>query len=130
MPDILTPPIEGRCRCGSVRFVCDTAPLWQSHCHCESCRRATGGMFGSYFGLRDGSWRWTGDAPAVYQPGGGVERSFCLICGSPIAFRSPEWPGEMHFFAGTLPEISAYAPNRHSLPEEAATWLKLDTLLR
>lgn len=130
MSTALTPPFTGRCRCGTVRYRCEAAPLWQAHCHCDSCRRATGGLFASYFGMAEGAWSWTGDQPATFHPGRGVERLFCLICGSPIAFHSPEWPGEMHFFAGTLDDIAAYAPTKHSFPEEAMPWLHLPALLR
>ena len=125
-----TPPFSGRCRCGAVRYSCEAPPIWQAHCHCDSCRRATGGLFASYFGMADGAWKWTADLPAVYEPGGGVERSFCLICGSPIAYRSPVFPGEMHFFAGTLDDIFVYAPTRQSFSEEAMPWLHLESLLR
>jgi len=124
------PPFTGRCRCGSVSYLCEAAPIWQSHCHCESCRRATGGLFGSYVGALDGTWRWTGELPAVYQPGGAVERSFCLICGSPIAYRSAEFPGQIHFLAGSLTDVTAFAPAHQSFPEEAMEWLPLNALLR
>ena len=80
--------------------------------------------------MADGAWKWTADLPAVYEPGGGVERSFCLICGSPIAYRSPVFPGEMDFFAGTLDDIFVYAPTRQSFSEEAMPWLHLESLLR
>ena len=124
------PPFTGQCRCGSVSYICAAAPIFQSHCHCESCRRATGGLFGSYVGVRDGTWRWTGELPAVYLPGGGVERSFCLICGSPVAYRSTDFPGEMYFLAGSLGDVTAFAPTEQSFPEEAMPWLHLKSLLR
>ena len=125
-----TPPFTGRCRCGRVSYLCDAAPLWQANCHCDSCRRATGSLFASYFGMADGHWRWTGAAPAVFRPSEGVERMFCPACGSPIAYRGAAWPGEMHFFAGTLDDIWTYAPDRHSFPAEALPWLHLDSLTR
>lgn len=130
MSESLSPPFTGRCRCGSVRYVCEAPPLWQAHCHCASCRRATGGLFASYFGMADGSWRWTGEFPAVYQPGEGVERLFCLICGAPIAYRGKRWPGEMHFLAGTLDDISGYAPESNAFAKEALPWLHLENLIR
>jgi hypothetical protein len=130
MDQAMTLPFTGRCRCGAVAYQGTAQPLWQAHCHCDSCRRATGGLFASYFGMARGDWRWTGALPAVFRPGGGVERFFCATCGSPIAFASPEWPDEMHFFAGTLDQVAAYAPDRHSFVEEALPWLPLISILR
>ena len=124
------PPFTGRCRCGSVSYICEAAQIWQTHCHCESCRRATGSLFASFLAVQDGTWRWTGELPAVFQPGHGVERSFCLICGSPIAHRSAESLGEMHFLAGSLTDPAAYAPTNQNFPEEAMPWLHLAALLR
>ncbi len=62
-----TPPFTGRCLCGATRYRCTAAPLWQAHCHCESCRRATASPFTSFFGIANTAWEWTGAAPATYQ---------------------------------------------------------------
>ncbi|TMV42893.1 hypothetical protein FGG78_41695, partial [Thioclava sp. BHET1] len=56
----------GHCLCGAVRFDSWEAPLWQGHCHCESCRRACAAPFTSFFGVANSGWCWTGAAPQVY----------------------------------------------------------------
>jgi hypothetical protein len=62
----MTPPFTGHCLCGAVTYRCTKAPLWQGHCHCESCRRATASPFTSFFGVPNGTWTWTGKTPATY----------------------------------------------------------------
>jgi ribosomal protein S18 acetylase RimI-like enzyme len=112
----------GHCLCGTVRFVFDAAPLWQAHCHCESCRRATSASYTSYFGVQDGHWRWTGAEPARFASSPRAERFFCGRCGSPMAYRGADWPGEMHFFAASLDDPSAYRPTEHVHFNEHLAW--------
>ncbi len=121
----MTPPITGHCLCGAVRYRADAAPLWQAHCHCESCRRATASGFTSFFGIADGHWQWTGAEPKRYASSPGVERFFCPTCGSQMAYRADRFPGEIHFYAGTLDAPEAYAPTTHVLWEEHMPWISL-----
>ena len=121
----MTPPITGHCLCGAVRFRADAAPLWQAHCHCESCRRATASGFTSFFGIADGHWQWTGEAPRRYASSPGVERFFCATCGSQMAYRADRFPGEIHFYAGTLDAPETYTPTNHVFWEEHMPWIVL-----
>ena len=125
----MIPPFSGRCSCGAVRYQCKAEPLWQAHCHCESCRRATSSAFASMFGVADGTWLWTGLPPATYQSSSGVWRDFCATCGSPMAYHSTRFPGDMHFYAATLDHPEAYQPDHHVHSAERVPWLQLgDTL--
>lgn len=121
----LDPPFSGRCLCGAVTYACDAAPLWQGHCHCESCRRATASGFTSFFGVADGHWRWTGAAPATYTSSPGVWREFCPTCGTQMAYRTDRFPGECHFYAATLDDPTRYAPTRHYHAGERLPWVHL-----
>lgn len=121
----MTPPYTGRCLCGAVRYVCDAPPLWQAHCHCESCRRATASPFTSYFGVADGFWRWNAAAPATYASSPGVWRDFCATCGTQMAFRANRYPGEIHLFAATMDDPTTYAPTVHVHAGERLPWVHL-----
>lgn len=121
----MTPPYSGHCLCGATRFTCSAAPLWQSHCHCESCRRATSSAFTSFFGVADGAWRWTGATPATYASSHGVWRDFCTTCGAQMAYRSDRFPGEIHFYAALLDDPATYAPQDHVHTAEMLPWVHL-----
>ena len=121
----MTPPFTGHCLCGAVTFACDALPLWQSHCHCESCRRATASGFTSFLGMADGHWRWTGATPGTYASSPGVARDFCATCGTPMTYRSDRFPGECHFYAATLDNPAAYAPTEHVFTAEQLPWVRL-----
>jgi len=127
----MIPPYSGRCLCGAVTYRCDAPPLWQMHCHCASCRRATGAAFASFFGVADGKWFWTKGLPATYASSPGVTRQFCATCGTPMAYRADRFTGEMHFFAATLDAPETYRPTAHVHFAEHLSWADLaDTLPR
>jgi hypothetical protein len=121
----LVPPFTGRCLCGAVTFRGTEPPLWQAHCHCESCRRATASPFTSFLGLQDGTWNWTGAAPRTYQSSPGTFRDFCPTCGTQMAYHSDRIPGERHFYAATLDDPSEFTPTAHDHADEMLPWLHL-----
>ena len=121
----MIPPYGGHCLCGATRYICKAEPLWQAHCHCESCRRATASPFTSYFGVADGQWLWTGAHPATFSSSHGVWRDFCATCGTPMAYRSERYPGETHFFAATLDDPSTFNPTAHVHVAERLNWVHL-----
>jgi hypothetical protein len=126
----MIPPITGRCLCGDVSFAATEAPLWQAHCHCESCRRACAAPFTSFFGVANGAWEWTGAVPATYASSPGVWRDFCSRCGAQMAYRSTRFPGEVHFYAASLDDPSQYQPRLHVHTDEQLPWVHLADGLR
>ncbi len=121
----MIPPFSGGCLCGATRYRCTAPPLWQGHCHCASCRRATASALASFFGMADGAWEWTGAAPQEYLSSPDTWRSFCQRCGTPMSFHSARFPGERHFYAATLDTPEAYAPTEHFHRDQALSWLHL-----
>lgn len=122
---MLTPPFTGRCLCGAVTWRGTAPPLWQRHCHCDSCRRATSSPFTSFIGMADGRWEWTGAPPATYESSPGTFRAFCPTCGAPLAYHTDRIPGERHFHAATLDDPTAYAPTLHEHTDEQLPWITL-----
>jgi hypothetical protein len=121
----MTPPFTGRCLCGATTYRCTAAPLWQAHCHCESCRRATASPFTSFFGIANGAWEWTGAPPATYNSSPGTYRDFCPTCGTQMTYRSATYPDETHFYAATLDHPEAFEPTIHVHSNEQLPWLHL-----
>ena len=121
----MRPPIAGRCLCGDVTWRADAAPLWQAHCHCESCRRATSAAFASFLGVAEGSFVWTGRPPATFASSPRVWRDFCPRCGAPMAYRAARFPGEVHLYAASLIDPTGYAPSVHVHTAERLPWVHL-----
>lgn len=121
----MIPPFTGRCLCGAVTYQCSAEPLWQGHCHCESCRRATASPMTSYFGMADGTWQINGLPLSTWESSPGTIREFCPRCGTQMTYRSSRFPGERHFFAATLDHPEAFRPAAHYFWAEHLPWLCL-----
>lgn len=116
---------EGRCLCGAVTYAFTGPPLWQAHCHCESCRRATSSPFTSFFGVAHAHFRWTGTPPVARESSPGVRRFFCAACGSPMAYQDRDRTDEIDLYAATLSDPRHYAPERHVHWNERLPWVRL-----
>ncbi len=108
--------LEGSCRCGAVRFRCDShTPQPYQRCYCSICRKTAGG--GGY-AINLGADARTlkvdadGDAKQVFhaeirEEDGAcrlstAERHFCARCGTALWLFSPEWPDLVHPFASAI----------------------------
>ncbi len=116
----------GHCLCGAIRFKFDPdAVRWTCHCHCESCRRATGAPVATFISVSDTGWRWLGKSPANFASSPGVRRSFCPTCGSPVAYSTDKLPGETHLLAALLVDASAVKPEFVFADNERLPWCEL-----
>ena len=120
---------RGRCLCGQVTFEYEGPENWSGHCHCESCRRNTSSPFTSFFGVPRTAYRFTGEAPAVYESSPGVRRHFCRRCGTPIAYDADDYPDEIHFYAASLEHPEDFVPQFHVHYAEHLPWVELSDAL-
>lgn len=115
--------MTGRCLCGQVHWTTETKPIWSEHCHCDSCRRATGAPFASFMGLRKESVSWTGEMTQYASSDGKVQRKFCSNCGTHMSYEADIWPKEIHVYAASLNDPSLYKPNGHVFSDGKLPWL-------
>jgi hypothetical protein len=114
----------GGCMCGSVRFGASGQPDWVAMCHCASCRRHTGGILNGAAGFKNDDVRIDGE-PAVCRSSPGVRRYFCASCGTSLAYRSDNWPEDIHLFLGTFYNAPDLYPQFHIFAQERLVWLCL-----
>ena len=86
----------GGCLCGSVRYEYDGQPGNSSYCHCDDCKRATGGPYtvgvlSKADKLRIVSGKVKGYT-TVGDSGNEITRQFCPECGSPLFTRGEKDP--------------------------------------
>jgi hypothetical protein len=75
--------------------------------------------------------RFTHGHPKEFGSSPGVRRSFCAVCGSPIAYRSDRRPEIVDLYVGTLNDATAIAPWCHVQSSEQLPWFEiLDELPR
>ncbi len=95
----------GGCLCGAVRYELAEAPTEYGACHCEMCRKFSGGI---ELGLQfpPGGVTWQGEENLqTYTSSEWAERGFCKICGSSLFWRlTAEGPmqGMLSLSAGSL----------------------------
>ena len=118
--------MTGHCYCGAVRFEVEGPSLWIGHCHCESCRRATGSVMATFAGFRPAQVVFTGTLPNRYTTDDGVTRSFCGQCGSPVSYELAARDDEIHLHLGLFDDLEPLRPADHSFLEEKVSWLRAD----
>ena len=87
----------GRCLCGGVRYaaVGDVKDLCV--CHCESCRRATGGLMVPWGTVSPARFTVTRGQLAEFRSSPDVVRGFCAACGTTLTYRHAQRADEVDF---------------------------------
>ena len=116
--------LEGTCLCGAVRFEVTEPFLRTTQCHCEFCKRISGG-YGTVSG------RATTESIRVlegrevltsYTPEGGSAKTFCSVCGSNLF--GGGWPDS----ESSSVRLSAFGldydrkPEAHTFVRSVADW--------
>ena len=86
MIETKTIPVTGGCLCGAIRYESTAAPVWVSYCHCRTCQRAYGAIFGLFAAFREETFRYMKGQPKYYRSSGQAKRGFCADCGTPVDF--------------------------------------------
>ena len=89
----------GHCLCSAIRFEVEAEPLSTNFCHCESCRRHTGGVAASLVTFQNGRCPvglGTNLHNIVFPPP--VIRTFCGRCGSSLAYVHENRPEEIDLY--------------------------------
>ncbi|MEF2072436.1 GFA family protein [Consotaella aegiceratis] len=79
--------LSAKCLCGAVRLEGDVDQCEVGACHCDICRRWTGGPFIGVGGIKDTVLSGI-DSLSVYQSSAWGERGFCKACGSALFWRT------------------------------------------
>lgn len=126
-----TPPHEGGCLCGAVRYRLTTDPEWSGNCHCRSCVKATGGAFSTWVGAKTGNFEVTKGEIKVRETSLGIFRGFCGDCGSSLTYVNDEgWPGQVSVTAATLDDPTIAKPTVDIWISTRMPWVKLDESLK
>ena len=133
--------LSGSCRCGAVRFTCQShTPVPYQRCYCSICRKTAGG--GGYaINLGGLTATLKVDDPqaaksifhAEIRDDDGrcdlstAERHFCSLCGTALWLFSPEWPELMHPFASAIDSELPKAPcSTHLMLRFKPAWVEVE----
>ncbi|MGD2094190.1 MAG: GFA family protein [Phycisphaerales bacterium] len=118
--------LRGECLCGSVRYESTGNPEDASYCHCDDCKKATGGPYTvgvlvQAAKLRIISGRVKGYT-TIADSGRKITREFCPNCGSPLFTRAEKCPDFVFLKAGSLDEPELIKPNCQLWTKRAVPW--------
>lgn len=116
---------KGSCLCGAVTFEAKGQPKFVAHCHCPSCRKATGAAFATFAGFPGDKVTIAGESLVRRESSPGVTRSFCGHCGSPMAYESEAWAGEVHLLVALFDDPEAFPPKAHVHVKTRLEWLHI-----
>ncbi len=121
-----TSTIEGGCLCGNIRYRITGQPKDATHCHCTTCRKASGAAFVTWSSIHRDNFKWLGEKPMNYRASEIAYRGFCAHCGTHLTFCYNNRPDWIAFTAASLDDPSAITPGAHIWTKSRLPWLKLD----
>ncbi len=114
----------GGCLCGDIRFEITSEPLVVSHCHCATCRKATGAPFITWITLPPEGFAYTQGTPTVYRSSPVIRRSFCGTCGTTLGYASDDHGDELDISAAALDDPALVKPDDHIWVDGMVPWIK------
>ncbi len=122
--------LRGGCLCGAVRYECTGDPGNASYCHCDDCKRATGGPYTVGVLVRAADLRILSGQVKGYttiaDSGRKITRQFCPECGSPLFTRAEKCPDLVFLKAGSLDEPQRVKPTCQTWTKRAVPWACID----
>jgi hypothetical protein len=117
--------IEGGCLCGAVRYRAIGEPYDITHCHCGTCRRASGAPFVTWASVDEEKFAFTSGRPTSYLSSAHVVRTFCNQCGTALTYQRAGAPGCVDITAGSMDDPEAIRPEDHTWTERRLSWIIL-----
>jgi hypothetical protein len=124
--------LTGGCECGAIRYECSAAPIMAGHCHCRSCRKASGAGHASHVMVPKAAMTIAGDArfyERTADSGNTVRRGFRPNCGAPDYAESSGWPDMLTLWAGSLDDPALFRPAMIVYADDAPSWDRIDPAL-
>lgn len=115
----------GSCLCGKVRYVTSAEFELVGNCHCNTCKKATGGAFESFAIIDQEHFVLTAgdEGLAEYRISAKAKKTFCATCGTPLYNRHRLVPGKLIVHLGTLDEPMAVSPSVNLYCETMLPWV-------
>jgi hypothetical protein len=122
--------LSGSCLCGAIHYLVRGRPSYITHCHCASCRKASGAAFVTWFSVRVSEVEWRGDPLAIYHSSAAVQRGFCPRCGSSLTYCHESDPAELDITLASLTQPEALQPEHHTWWSSHLSWAEAHALAR
>lgn len=119
----------GQCACGAVKYAFDTKPGFIANCHCNDCKRASGGEMATFFAVPEDDFTLVSGQPKAFpyiaNSGKKLDRNFCPECGSRVFTSNLEaFPQTVFVQLGTVdrPGMGEIAPQLEMFVTRRLAW--------
>jgi len=116
----------GSCFCGDIEFAVTGPIKFCCFCHCESCRKASGGAFVPWATFARTGFRVTSGEMSLYRSSPGVTRGLCSRCGTSLTYEHENRTGEIDITPTSFSDPSRFAPSAHIWVEDKLPWVTID----
>ena len=118
--------ITGSCLCRSVKYVITNPIKAVANCHCNTCKKITGGVFETIavIGEKDLEITAGEETLTTYQVSEHALKHFCRTCGTPIFNLHKKYPGNCMVHVGSLDRPSLVEPAINIFCESMLPWVK------
>ena len=118
--------LTGQCFCGAVQFEVEGPPKFQCFCHCESCRRAAGGVYVPWATFSRSSFAITGGEMVLHHSDPQVTRGLCARCGTSLTYEHEEREGQIDVTLTSFDDPSYFSPSAHIWVEDKLPWVNIE----
>ncbi len=117
--------VTGCCKCGRVKFHVSRDIVMAANCHCNTCKKLTGGAFSTIVAVEEDDFALTegGSEVTVYQVSDKATKFFCSICGTPIYSEHIDMPGQVLLAVGALDDPFMVNPTLNIHCENMLAWV-------
>lgn len=116
---------RGRCFCGDVNFSVAKPEKYACFCHCESCRRAAGGVYVPWATFAKADFVITNGTMTNHQSAAGVTRGLCARCGTSLTYEIDKRPGQIDVTLTSFDDPSQFSPRAHIWIEDKLPWVEI-----
>ena len=115
-----------RCCCQACEIEADGEPLLNALCHCDSCKRRTGGAFGWSAYFADAQVVARGELARYHVASNDTDRFFCAACGTTLYWRSTSFmPGHTGIAGGCFTATPLPEPTITANDAQRCAWVSL-----
>lgn len=118
--------LYGGCFCGNLRFEVAGPETYCCFCHCESCRKASGGAYVPWATFAKQAFRLTSGTLMLHESSPGVTRGHCPRCGTSVTYEHEGRPGQIDITLACFDDASGFRPRAHIWVGDKPAWISLD----
>ncbi len=122
----MTDTYEGGCLCGAIRYRSLDAPIRCVICHCENCRKHSGGPCLSFVHFPIHAFTWITREPSRFRSSRYAERGFCPECGSTLSMHEEILEDRVQITLGSLDNPERITPQDHVWTDSQISWFEIE----